>query len=228
MNTPKLVLFASFALCASTWAQAERSCRILFLDRPVDAPKTLHLFNGVTSQEVELPSMNLSPIYKLPAGQLKLRLLPAPADDPNTVSPDAPSVDIPEAYTDFYLVVASAPDNKIAPVSMSVFNATADYISPGQMLWINLSEKTIKGTLGDVKITLQPDASEVIGEPRKDKGDYPVTLQFLMKGNDSARPLCETKWQYDPRIRTLVFIVSQKGRTAPRVFSVTDYREAAK
>lgn len=204
----------------------DHTCRILFLDRPADAPKTLHLFDGESSREVELPGMNLSPVYKLRPGTLELRLLPSPVTDPKTVSPDAPSVVVPAAYTDFYLLVAMDRENKIVPVQMTVVNANNDRLSRGQMLWFNLTDKAIAGKVGREKLALSPGARAVIKEPRSGKGDYPVDLYFLIKGDDFVHPLCETQWRHDPRSRSLVFIIPEKNRRVPRVFAFSDFRQA--
>ena len=83
----------------------EHTCRILFLDDPDAAPETLHLFDGTSSREVDLPRMNFSKVYKLRPGALTLRLLPAAVDDPENVPPAAPFVAVSEGVTDFYLLV---------------------------------------------------------------------------------------------------------------------------
>lgn len=117
MNTARhcLLTLLATAACACGRNTPEHTCRILFLDRPDDAPRTLHLFDGVSPQMVELPRMNLSPVYKLRPAALCLRLLPAPAVDPKTVSPDAPSVAVPESHANFHLVFAMPDKNRRAP-----------------------------------------------------------------------------------------------------------------
>ena len=46
----------------SEGAGKERACRIIFPDRPRDAPTEVHLFDGTASRKVELPSMNFSEV----------------------------------------------------------------------------------------------------------------------------------------------------------------------
>lgn len=227
LKTSRLTLLSFFAAATSTFGQVtvERTCRILFPDRPLGAPQELYLFDGISSQKVELPGKNLSPIYKLPPGILTLYLLPAPADDPKTVSPAAPSVALTEAHTDFYLIVSSDPENKIAPVSISVVDANGALFGSGQMLWINQTDKTITGNLGSEKITLKPNSREVIKEPRNGTGNYPVNLNFLIEGNDFVHPLCETQWNHTPQNRVIVFVIPEKKRRAPRVFAFPDFRQ---
>lgn len=227
MNRPHLILLSLFAFITFTHAQEapQRTCRIVFLDRPADAPKTLHLFDGTTSQEIELPGMNLSPVYKLASGTINLRLLPAKVEDPKTISPDAPSVEIPEAYTDFFLIISSDPDNKIAPVSIKAFNPTNEAFKLGQMLWINLTDKTITGKIGDQALSLNANSSAVVEAPRSDRGDYPIILNYLIEGKGDPYVICETQWQHNPASRAVVIVTSNQGRKAPRVSSYTDFRQ---
>ena len=210
--------------CANGREAPAHTCRIVFLDRPDDAPRTLYLFDGATSREVELPGMNLSPVYKLPPGALNLRLLATPASDPKTISPDAPAVLVPEASTDFYLLVTSDRKNPVAPVRLNVINADETSLGRGQMLWFNLTDKAIAGTVGKEKITLKPGARELMREPHSGKGDYPVDLYFRIKGDDFIHPLCETQWHHDPRSRALVFIMPESDRRVPRLIAFSDFR----
>ena len=167
MKNPHLSLLAllAFINCMQAQEAAERTCRILFLERPAGAPKTLHLFIGTTSQKVELPSMNLSPIYKLAAGAIPLKLLTAQVEDPKAVSPDAPSVDIPADYTDFFLLVSSDPENKIASVKLKAIHLEKENFKLGQTLWINQTDKTIEGKLGEQIVSLGPESSTIVDLP---------------------------------------------------------------
>ena len=120
----KLLLLLFLIPCAAFAQQApERTCRILFLDGPDDAPEKLQLFDGAKCREVDLPRMNFSKVYQLPAGALRLWLLPAPPADPAKLPPGAPAVAVAEGVTDFYLLVTSDPANTVAPVRMQVINA---------------------------------------------------------------------------------------------------------
>ncbi len=227
MNRPHFILLTLFAFITFTHAQEapQRTCRIVFLDRPADAPKTLHLFDGTTSQEIELPGMNLSPVYKLASGNINLRLLPDKVEDPKTISPDAPSVEIPETYTDFFLIISSDPDNKIAPVSIKAFNPANEAFKLGQILWINLTNKTITGKIGDQVLSLNPNSSAVVEAPRSDRGDYSVILNYLIEGKSDPYAICETQWQHNPASRAVVIVTSNQGRKAPRVSSYSDFRQ---
>ena len=196
-----LLLFLLLPVTAFALEANPRTCRILFLSGPPDAPQTLQLFDGKESREVELPRMNFSRVYELPAGPLKLYLLPAPPADPAKIPAAAPAVIVPETMMDFYLLVTSDPSNTVAPVRMQVINAGADNLKHGQMLWFNLTKNAVGGLLGTTRLAIAPSSRTVLDAPAKRSEEYPVNLNFRMPGNKQLFPLCETKWRHDPRSR---------------------------
>lgn len=221
-----LLLVIGLPLSAEQEKQ-QRTCRILVLSAPGSVPASLHLFDGLASQEVELPRMNLSPVYKLVAGPAKLRLLDKPVLDPRNVPAEAPSVILQADMEHIYLLVSADRSNPVAPVKMAVVNANHDQIGRGEMLWFNLTDKTVAGTLGSRTLRIAPGANQVIKEPARDREDYAVELYFRMPGDDFPHPLFETRWRHDPRSRSLAFIVTEGKRRVPRVFTFTDYRARA-
>jgi len=223
----KLLLALLTISTAVSFAQKapERTCRILFLDGPDAAPETLHLFDGATSREVDLPRMNFSRIYELRPGNLTLHLLSAPLDDPELVPPGAASATIPEGVTDFYLLLTSDPANKVAPVRMQVIKTGSEHLKRGQMLWFNLTKNTIGGMVGSEKLVLNPNSRVTLDPPARGNGNYPVKLSFRIVGKEPLYPLCETQWRHDPRSRSVAFVITERGIRTPRVLVFPDYRE---
>ena len=214
-----------FAPCAALAQQAPKhTCRILFLDGPDNAPEKLQLFDGNKCREVELPRMNFSKVYELPAGPLNLRLLPAPPADPTKIPPEAPGALVAEGITDFYLLVSSDTTNTIVPVRMQMINAGSDKLKLGQTLWFNLTKNIVGGTLGSETLKIQPDARVVLNAPATGNIDYPVKLFFRIPGNEHIYPLCQTKWRHDPSSRYVGFIINENGQRSPRVMVFSDFR----
>ncbi len=216
-------------LCGPAFGQKEKAkkhtCRILFLERPSSAPATLHLFDGVGSREVALPSMNLSRVYELPAGNLSLALLPAPLANPKELPPGAPTALIPEGVTDFYLLLVSDPSNTVAPVRMMVVNAGFDQFGRGHTLWFNLTSHLIGGKLGTEKLVIQPQSRSTTRAPASENVDYSVNLGYRKADSKEFYPICETRWVHDPRSRNVGFIFMQEGSRTPRVLVFPDFRE---
>ena len=204
---------------------ATRSCRILFLDAPDDAPSKLILFDGTTAQEVALPRMTLARIYTLPAGAIRLRMLSTRPAEAVAIPAGAPSADVPETTGDIYLILAHDPANTVAPVQMQVINAASDRLGPGQMMWFNFTPNTIAGLVGSEKLSMTAKSRVILDPPANGTTDYGVRLAYRMPGEQNYRPICQTKWLHDPRSRLLVFVIGDQAKRSPRVMAFPDYRE---
>lgn len=204
------------------------TCRILFLDGPDSAPQTLQLFDGTSAQAVDLPRLNFSEVYKLPGGPLRLHLLQEPPLDPENLPAGAPSATVGEGAQHIYLLLMSDPENKVAPVRMEVINANEDRLKAGQMLWFNLSDKRVGGTVGSEKLVIGPGKRALLDAPARGGKDYPVDIGYQLPGNPQVYPLCETKWRHDPASRSAAFIIPPKRGRTPRILVFPDYREVEK
>lgn len=222
--TLRLLSLVFLTSAASGQRVEDRTCRILFLDRPVGAPATMHLFDGKASREVDLPGMNLSKVYQLPPGKISLALLSTSLADPEQPPPGAPSASVPETATDIYLLVTADPANKVAPVRLQVVDAGAAKFRRGQTLWFNLTELTVGGKLGSETIVLKPGSRAVMDAPTDGPGGYPVNIAYRNGDNGNLYPICETRWTHDPRARSLGFVITRDGARTPRVLVFPDLR----
>ena len=102
-----------------TYAQQEekpRTCRIIFPERPQNAPTEAYIFDGQISQKVLLPSLNFSQVIELPQGKITIGMTPDPVSDPETFPEGAPTVSFTASQTDLYLLIYSDPKNKVLPI----------------------------------------------------------------------------------------------------------------
>lgn len=210
-------------IAAQAAEKPSRSCRILFIGGN-ESPAKLTLFDGTSSQEVELTRMGFSPTYGIIPGDLTLTLLPKPPGTPLVIAAGAPKVALPAAITDFYLIISSDPANKVTPVKIQLINASTGTFPPGHMLWFNLTENRIVGTLGTRKLDIGANARLMADPPARGYADYHVRIHYLPPGAVRAEPLCETNWTHDPRSRTVNLIIARSG-SAPRILGFSDYRE---
>ena len=222
---PSILFAVILGMLGLAGAETQRTCRVLFLNGPDDGLETLHLFDGLEFREIDLPRMNFSQVYALPAGPITLKLFKDRPGDPKRLPAGAPSVQLGEDLRDVYLLLFSDPKNKVAPVRVEAVNANEDRIKAGQMLWFNLTDKTIGGTVGSERLRLEPKRRLLMKAPATKAGDYTVDLGYLRKGDERVYPLCETKWRHDPSSRSAAFVMPpSRGRT-PRILVFPDYRE---
>jgi hypothetical protein len=228
-----LFLLLLLNLAAPAAEPPARTCRILFLSAPDQAPKTLHLFDGVATQEVELTRMGFSPTYQIRQEAVMLALLAAPPPAPTApggapaIPADAPTAKLAAAITDFYLIVTSDPANKVAPVRIQVIDADAVKFKRGQMLWFNLTGSRVGGTVGSRNLVIEPNTRLILDPPATRMEDYHVNIHYLAPGKQRAEPLCETNWSHDPRSRSVFFIFQPAGSVIPRIQGFPDFRETA-
>ncbi len=231
MRAALLLLILSLAATAAQ--KSTRTCRILFIAAPESALKTLHLFDGRTTQEVELTRMGFSPIYKISPEAVSLALLSTVPPTTTTatsaaaaVPAGAPTAGIAASIRDFYLIVCSDPANQVAPVKMQVIDADAANFKPGQMLWFNLTQNTVGGYVGTQKLAINPKSRLILEAPADRLAEYHVNIGFVAPGKERREPLCETNWFHDPRSRSVLFILQTPGSIIPRIQGFPDFRDA--
>ena len=228
MRIPLLILLL-FSIVSHAAEKSTRTCRILYFNGSDDAPRKLHIFDGEGSQEVELTRMGFSPVYQIRSGALILAMLPSPPAPPSTGTPPtipagAPMAVLTESISDFYLIVSSDPANKIAPVKMQVINADATHFKRGQMLWYNLTDSKVGGTIGSRKLLVEPHSRIILDPPANGLEDYNVNIHFLPPGKKRPEPLCETNWSHDPRSRSVFFVFKPAGSLIPSILGFPDFR----
>ncbi len=220
------LLLTLIALFSTLHAQetSGRTCRVLFLGAAESDPEKLHLHDGATTREIDLPRLNLSRVYELPSGPLTLRLLTAPPVENQAPDPASPSIAVGENTGDFYLLLSPDPSNKTLPIRMQIIDAHADRFKSGQMLWYNLTPHDVGGQVGSQKLAIKPRSRVILDPPASGREDYNVNLAFRIAGKDTLYPLCETRWNHDPTARTVLFIINEAGSRAPRVLGFPDHR----
>ena len=217
------------ALCFPFLATAQekpqkRTCRILFLNPPPNAPAKLTLFDGVASQEVELPEMNFSDVYQIAGGDTSIYLLAGAVLKPEEIPAGAPVQKLSAAITDFYIVVSGDPSNKVVPVQFQIIDAGAAKFRKGQMMWYNLTDHAVGGQLGSQKLAMKGQSRMIIDAPATGEEDFDVKLSYAVSGEPDFHPICETKWSHDPRSRMVMFVYGGAQKTTPQIAGFKDFR----
>ena len=222
-----VALFLLFSLlCGRSFGEGAKkhTFRTIFLDRPSHAPKVLYLFDGSQSFEVDLPKMNFSKVYELPAGDLRAVLTSSAVLNLEDVPASAPTVDVPEGVTDFYLLFFSDPTNKATQVKVKLVDAGGDELKLGETMWFNLSKCSVGGELGSIKMMIKPNSKYVMPPPIENLGSYPARLYYQKPDSDRVFPLCQTLWRHNPKSRSIGFVYSKSADLAPLMVTFRDYR----
>jgi hypothetical protein len=218
-----LVLLLSSLPSLSQEGKAERTCRVIYLQRPADAPEKAHLFDGALSHEVQLSGMNFSEVVKLPEGDLVLGMTADPVAAPEDFPTGAPTVKIPAQIIDLYLIVGSDPENKVFPVRMLPLDVGGQKLKAGETLWINLTAHSIKGMLGKEPLAIAPSGRVVGKSPLAASGYYKAAFLYQPDSKGDFLPVMKKTWWFDANSKNLGFVIDSGGRL-PRIFTFRDHR----
>lgn len=201
----------------------KRTCRIVFPERPNDAPKVAYLFDGKESQQVALPSMNFSKVIALPKGELTLLMTPTAITDLENLPLSAPRLKIAEGVQDFYILVTPDPSNSTLPLRMNMVNTSNGKLKPGETLWFNLTDHRIVANLGKSKMSVKPKGRTVSKNPASKSGYYRAEFGYQRHGEGDFQRVTEQHWWHDAKSRHVGFIVNTGGRL-PKIYFYRDFR----
>lgn len=221
-----LMLATSLISADSGETKDGRTCRIVFPERPKDAPTAAHLFDGMGSRQATLPSMNFSEVIALPLGEITLLMTAEEIKDPANVPQGAPKMRIPEAVKHFYLLVSSDPANPTLPLKLKMVSAGDGELKPGETLWCNLTDHRIQAKLGDISLLVEPGGQAVSKDPLPKSGYYKAEFTCQPNGVGDFQRITEQQWWHDAGSRHVGFMVNTGGRL-PKIFFYRDFRDPA-
>lgn len=202
----------------------QRLCRVVYPERPRNAPKSAYFFDGEKSRMVSLPSMNLSEIIRLPDGELTIALTQAEVVDPKLLSPDVPLLRISETTGDFYIILTPDPNNPHLPVKMNLVDTGGGKLKPGETLWFNMTDHRIVAKLGMADLSIDPKGRTISKSPVEKSGHYAARFAFHAHGKGPLAPITEQNWWHDTQSRYLGFMVNTGGKL-PKIYFYRDFRD---
>lgn len=226
-----LLLFTYLPLSAQQESrEVKRSCRIIFPNKPADAPQEAYLYDGEASHKVLLPSRNFSQVVELPSGalpdgKLTIGLSPTEVNEPEEFPIGAPRVTLPATATDVYLLLASDPSSNVLPVRILPLNVDDSKLKPGETLWINLTKHKIAAKLGESQFFIEPMKQTVGPPPLDESGYYKAQFIYQREGKGDFLPIMRKSWWFDATSKNLGFVISSQGRL-PKIFTFRDRRSS--
>lgn len=201
-----------------------RSCRLLFIQAPADAPEKVVLVIGKETTEVDLPRLTISHARaKLPGGLVRIYAAKKAPTKEEPLPPDSPFVDIPETMNDALIVLL--PTGQPGPLSFIMLPVEfhKSRAPEGTVIWFNLSDRIIYAKLGNAMVTVNPKGSALsmptvgIDEP------YVVFVDASpVPPETETVPVVRGSWVKEARMRNLLFVVPDPSRTVPRILSIPD------
>jgi hypothetical protein len=217
------ILTVGFYILTNSLHAQSRTCRLVYPERPQDAPKVAYLFDGKKSQAVTLPSMNLSEVIKLPPGELTIAITADKITDPKSLPTNLPLLKILEDITDFYIIITPDAENKVIPIKMNMVDTGAGKLKPGETLWYNLTDHRIAAKLGSATMSVDPKGRTISKDPAATSSYYTAQFAYQANGKGEYAPITEQCWWHDTTSKHLGFMVNTGGKL-PKIYYFRDFR----
>lgn len=227
----KIPLFAAavFALLGSasiTCAQPPAPVSLQFVSFPKveDAqPLELLIGDGITLK-VELPTNNLSPVYKVaPMSKWILgKTITGPDGKPSfKIHGEAHALGSPNQL--ILVVRNEAVDTD--KLTLTPFEGGSSGFGGGSYLFFNATKVDIAADVGETKIALKPSAHRLVHpKPSQVKGDrkYLYIYMYFRKGQEAV-PFYSSTWRFSEKARSMVFFHHEPTSGRLRTHSIRDY-----
>lgn len=191
------ILFFSLVALLNTTILSARTAKILYFQAPKEAPENVFIYqNNQNPFKQNLPKNNFSSAIKLVEGDLDLQFLPSFLLEDEAFPENAPSVKIPAEWNKILILVSNDPTNALLPVKLRIINASKELVGNGDLIFLNLSTDTIKGTVGDKELELKPDTTEIIKDPIEPEAkQYMVELDRLDAEKELSLTFIRQLWR---------------------------------
>jgi len=215
---------AAFVDAADTPGSSSRTCRLIYMQAPLDAPEKVVLVVGKETTEVDLPRLSISNARaKLPVGPVRVYAAAKAPTKAEPLPPETPFVDIPESMGDALVVLL--PNGQPGPLSFIMlpveFNKAR--APAGSLMWFNLSDRIIYSRSGDSIVTINPKATALEMPRGAFNEPYYVYVDASPIPPDVENvPIYRGYSMKEPRSRYLLFVVPDPTRIVPRILSIPD------
>ncbi|CAA6677954.1 MULTISPECIES: hypothetical protein [unclassified Lentimonas] len=220
MRTIKDCLLLLCGLAVSTVCSADRVARIIYYGAPTNAPQTTYVYQADQEpQEIRLDSHNFSESFDLSPGSNRLAFLPSLLPEDAPVPQAAPMLNIPEDWNKVLILAFEDKENPVLPIRLKAINANENVFGSGDTLFVNFSDVTVAGYVGDKKLISKPRSTARITNPRSGIGNYMIKLDVFETDENIRRRLVQQKCQYNPAMRVVTFFVPMPPPRKVKVYS---------
>ena len=205
-------LFAALLIPASAQEAKEEKkpekglqVQLLAEAAPKELGKVYLAFGETKSEGVDLPTNELSPPIPVPAREMILKT--------QTKDISLCSILLPEAGKKFAIVFVTAKPAGYKPIVVRTDDPT---FKVGDVMFINRTDKTMLGKLGDTPLVLNAGEFKK-ARPSNPKENAFYDIAFAVREPSGDRLISSTRWPIDQTIRSYVFFFTNaEGRTSYR------------
>lgn len=200
-----VIVILAVSLCHAQEQQKISLQFLAFPSQPDSGPIEL-LVGEKETIPIEIPGHELSPEYKVnrPATIIVGITTKNEKDEPIfQVLGKAPAI---AATKQIILLLRKGENNSDGFVVLPIDGELTNF-SGGSFLFVNASQLTIGGTIGDKNFALKPGQRNLLNPaPTHEGGGCQVTLSYQKDENDTkGKKFYDTRWSVNAKYRTLVF-----------------------
>jgi len=232
VKRPKIVIFRSFSIVVGLLfstiilSAQDMEVSVQFVSFPIsNDSEPIELFVGEgKSIAVELPTTNLSPVYKVPAmNQWVLGKMEVGEKEQKTFKPYGKAA---STGTGIQLILVIKKGKTFAdglelnPIKY----ATADFAG-GDFFMINTTKVDIGIELGSTKVGLKPDTFKLV-KPEASKevnGNKQLFIKVYFRNEDKMKPFYSSTWRLNDKARSLVFFYHDPNSQRIRTHTIRNY-----
>jgi len=216
-----ILVFNFTLLCVVGQAQGSCICKITFLKEIKTPTSKLYLFDGTKYHLVKNKQSSFSEPITLTKGATSLSLTFEEKELSDKVNKITTATKIPSGATKIYVVVQSVSTKQSRPTKMHIVNASETNLKPGETLWMNLSDCTVKRKIGVNISTLMKQSRSITKDMAAKAGYYKVAFDYQYLNEEKFLPLLKKTWWHNPKSRYLGLIIGQEKKI-PRVYKLQD------
>jgi hypothetical protein len=162
-------------------------------------------------------------VVTLPPGDLTIRFTPNVIQEGEAFPAGAPTVKIPERFSNVYLLLYSDPENKVLPFKIKLVGVDGLNLKKGQTLWVNTTKYQVAARTADKSFLLPASSIKVSEPPLKDHGFYLAQFGYRVDPKGEWLPIMKKNWWFDANSMHLGFVMDT-GAKMPRIYTIRDRR----
>lgn len=198
----------------------KRLVKVMFYGAPAGAADKAYVYQrGGDPQEVTLDKYNFSDSIELKKETAQIAFLPHMLSEDEPVPTGAPVVKVPPSWNRILILVSEDKGNKVMPIKMLPINASQGAFGSGEVAFMNFSEMTVFGKVGDKKLVSKPRSKEVVKSPASSMETYMVVLDTYKDSIEKRRRLVQQKCQFNPAARVLTLVLPMPPPRMVKLYS---------
>ncbi|MFC5051408.1 hypothetical protein ACFPK9_12405 [Rubritalea spongiae] len=176
--------------------------------------------NGKLHGDVEMPKYEFGKDLQF-EGENELEIVFAPKiyDEGEVMPKGLPSTKVDARWEKFLIVAVTDTKNPTFPMKLLSLNATDNYFSNGDFMFVNFTPNYVLGTFGKKKVNVAPMKLKVANMSDSMGQFLDVKLNYVEPQNKKQRWMVRQGWRVLDDRRTVVFFYVPDGRTTMKYFA---------